>query len=127
MWIFPSRPTDVDVDHAPRVGPVGRWAYGVALAAMPVLLGIYCLLADRAWFLGRGGPHEVTGWAAVGLAAAYIAAGAFMHFHFFWATHSKLWRFARCGKIASLLALAAGLGLAVVFALVIPFKGPAGG
>lgn len=115
MWLWPARSqVPFDPDAAPDVGPVGRWLYGVALAAGPVALGVYCLLAGRAWFVGRGIILEVTGAAAVGLSIMYIGAGGFVHFHFFWATHQKLWRLARPGKALSLVAFVGGLGVAIV-------------
>jgi hypothetical protein len=117
MWLMPSvgtGETDFDSTGPPPVGPVGRWAYGVVLAGIPVAAGIYALLSGRAWFLGRSGPLKVTGPVAVALGIACIAVGAFTHFHFFWTTHARLAPAATYGKIASLVAFIGALGFAVV-------------
>lgn len=113
--MFPTRyPPDWDPEAAPNVGPVGRWIYGVVLPAVPVALGVYCLIVGRAWFFGRGMTLTVTGSAAVATAIAYIGIGGFVHFHVFWATHRRWWRLARPGKIGSLCALIGGVVFAIV-------------
>ena len=119
MWL-PGRTRgsgDVDLDVAPQVGPAKRWVYGVALAAVPVVVGAYCIAVGEAWLPGRYGFHRVTGAAAVAAALAYVGLGAFLHFHFFWAGQPKGWRAARIGKPLSLLVLVGGLAAALAIVI----------
>ena len=46
---------------------------------------------------------KLTSEAGFWLAVAYIAAGAFLHFHYFWGLSERLWRFSQIAKILSLL------------------------
>jgi len=103
---------------APDVGPVKRWAYGIAFAAVPLGLGIFFLIDGRAWMLSRRGFWAIDGLAAVFAALAWIGLGLFMHFHFFWDGRPRGWRVARVGKPLSLLLFGGGLlAASVIFLL----------
>jgi hypothetical protein len=90
-----------------------QWFGGVFLAGIPLVYGVLCLLRGATAVFGRGGSSTFTGEAGVALAIAYLAIGAFLHFHFFWGLSDRLWRGSQPAKVASLLvflpALAYGL------------------
>ncbi len=119
MFRFRGSGSDAyDLASPPDVGPVKRWIYGVVLAAVPVGVGIYCLIVGRAWLFGRGGVLVLHGAAAVAAAIAYIGAGALLHLHFFCAGQRKLWRAARIGKPIAALMLVGGLVWALLEVLI---------
>ena len=91
------------LSDTPDVGAGGRWLYGVVLAALPLAWGIWCILDGEVTVPARGPVRELTGGAATAFGLVFVSIGAFMHFHFFWAPHKVLWRFAELGKILSLL------------------------
>jgi len=72
---------------------VERWFVGIGAAAMLVIYGVYCLIVQRAcFFVSRTLLHNVvivTGWAAIVLAAGYIAFGVAVHLLFFWSEHPR--------------------------------------
>jgi hypothetical protein len=57
---------------------------------------------------------DVQGWEAVLLAIAYMALGAFLHFHFFWGRHPRLPSWSSRLKKAALLVFAFGVGYTVL-------------
>lgn len=90
---------------APSVGPVKRWLYGVALAALVVLLGAWLVANPKGAFIllvlhldGRAGGMVLV---TVGLTA---------HFHYFWAPSERFWRIGHYGKILSLAGMVLALG-----------------
>jgi len=92
-----------DLTGTPDVDEGGRWGYGVVLAALPILWGIWCILDGEVTVPARGSVKELTGAAATAFGLVFVSIGAFMHFHYFWAPHKTLWRFAELGKILSIL------------------------
>jgi hypothetical protein len=71
-------------------------------------------LAQQATLFGSRGSHlELHGIAAVSLAVAYIAVGAFAHFHWFWGLHHRLQQFSDVGKLLSLVVFLPSFGYAI--------------
>jgi hypothetical protein len=99
-----------DLAGAPDVGPVGQWFFGVVLAALVVGWGIWCIADGHVTTPTRTGPNELTGGAATAFGLLFVFAGVFMHFHFFWALHEVLHRFAELGKILSALSFLISAG-----------------
>jgi hypothetical protein len=80
-----------DLAYAPSGGRLKMWLLGVGLALIPLGYGLRCLSTGQARFFGQRGSHiDLDGSAAVALAIAYIAAGIFIHAHWFWGLHQKL-------------------------------------
>jgi hypothetical protein len=100
--LFGSNLAD-SLSDTPDVDQGGRWFYGVVLAALAAAWGIWCILDGEVTVARRGNVRELTGGAATAFGLVFVSIGAFMHFHFFWATHKSLWRFAELGKILSIL------------------------
>ncbi len=89
------------------------WVVGVGVALIPIYCGIRSLLTGHATLFGRHGSRlELTGSAAVAMAIAYLAVGAFIHAHWFWGLHPKLARFSPMLKALAVLVFLGGLGYA---------------
>ena len=105
-----------------EAGPVKRWIYGLGGAGVPVAYGLWLLLSD--WpvvVVMPRGSVEVTGLAAVALSVAPIAFGLFLHFHFLWTPHERLWRIGGWGKTACAAIVVLCLGYFAVWGIVMPF------
>lgn len=93
-----------DLAYGPSGGRVKQWLAGMILASLPVIYGIHCIQRGHTTLLGNhGSSEELAGTAGISLAVAYIAIGAFLHFHYFWGLSDRLWRFSQALKVASLL------------------------
>jgi hypothetical protein len=93
-----------ELAHGPSGGRLKMWLAGFAVAGLIVLFGVMGLISGEATLFARRSPNmRVTGGAAVALNAAYIALGLFIHFHYFWGLHPRLWRFSQALKVASLV------------------------
>jgi hypothetical protein len=119
MSIWTNNPfrADADAAHSLAYGPSGgrlkMWLAGVGMAILPAGYGIHCLFAGRAVLPGQNGDSmEVSGPAAIALAVAYIAVGAFIHFHYFWGLHPKLYRWSDILKVLAVVVFIGGLGYA---------------
>ena len=90
------------------------WVMGVGLALIPLGYGVRCLCTGEARFFGsRGGHLDLDGPASVALAIAYIAVGAFIHFHWFWGLHERLEPFSGLLKCLALLVFLGGFGYTI--------------
>ena len=92
-----------DLATAPSGGRTKRWLAGVVLAAVPIIYGCICIQRGHTTLFGRGASSNLTGDAGFWLAVAYIAVGAFLHFHYFWGLSERLWRFSQFAKLLSVL------------------------
>jgi hypothetical protein len=68
-----------------------------------MVYGIVCIQSGNTTFFGSRASAKLTSEAGFWLAVAYVAAGAFLHFHYFWGLSERLWRFSQITKILSLL------------------------
>jgi hypothetical protein len=96
----------------PSGGRVKQWLAGVFLAAWPIVYGIVCLQRGHTTLFGwrrRGGNVDLVGDAGFWLAVAYIAIGAFLHFHYFWGLSERLSLFSRFPKALALLVFVSSL------------------
>jgi hypothetical protein len=89
--------------HEPSGGRVKKWLLGGGLAALPIIYGVRCLETGHTTLVGRGGDLSFTGDTGFWLAVAYIAIGAFIHFHYFWGLSPRLWPLSQAGKVLSLV------------------------
>lgn len=95
-----------DLANPPEGGRIKQWLAGVMLAAVPIVYGSICIHRGHTTLFGRGGNADLSGEAGTSLAVAYIALGAFLHFHYYWGLSERLSRFS---QFAKLLAVAAFL------------------
>lgn len=77
------------------------WLLGVGLALVPIGYGIRGLYNGQMTLIGKHANLELHGTAATALAISMIAVGVFIHFHWFWGIHQKLFPFSAIGKILS--------------------------
>ena len=92
-----------DLAYGPSGGPVKQWLSGVGLAGLAIVYGSICLYRGHTMLFGERGSDDVGGVAGFWLAIAYMAAGAFLHFHYFWGLSERLWRFSQLAKFLTLL------------------------
>lgn len=93
-----------DLGNTPSGGPIKMWVAGVGVALIPIIYSIHCLISGHTYFPGRGGTGIIlTDVKAQSLAIAYISVGTFIHFHYFWGLHPRLFRFSPLLKMLSLL------------------------
>lgn len=79
------------------------WLLGFGLALIPIAYGIHCLRTGHSILLGQNSNLDVAGSTARALAIAYIAAGVFIHAHWFWGLYPK------CGWLSPVLKVLATL------------------
>ncbi len=90
------------------------WFCGVLLALIPICYGARGIFTEQATLLGSHGSHlELHGTAGISLAIAYMAVGAFAHFHWFWGLHPRLRGFTDLGKVLSLFVFLPSFGYAI--------------
>lgn len=98
-----SNQVDVYAD-GPSGGSVSQWLGGALIPLTILIYGINCLERGFTTLPGRGGSAIFDGPEGIALACSYIAFGCFLHFHYFWGLHEKLYRFSESLKILALLA-----------------------
>ena len=99
------------LSHSPSGGRCKMWLLGVGLAIIPIYYGIRCLQTGHTTLPGRRGSNlDLSGSAAVVMAIAYIAVGAFIHAHWFWGLHPKLEPLSPILKVLALVVFLSGLG-----------------
>ena len=86
---------------------------GGLLPLVPAGYGIQCLSSGHARLIEL----DATGSVAVAVATAFIAAGAFMHFHWFWGLHPRLLRWSPVLKVVAALVIVGALGFAIYMQL----------
>ena len=89
-----------------RENVLQKWVMGVIVALIPAVYGIRCVIAGATTIIGRRGWVAVTGWAGVAFAIAFVSLACWLHFHYFWANHHRLWRFSELGKFVALVTFA---------------------
>ena len=101
----PHRTIADDVDdfaHGPSGGRTKKWIAGAVLPLLPIVYGIVSWYRGTTSLPGRGSSLELIGLEGSILSLAYIAIGAFVHFHYFWGLDDRLHRYSEGVKIASL-------------------------
>lgn len=108
-----------DLAYGPSGGRGKQWLAGVVVAAVPVIYGIYSI--QRGWtsLFGSGKVDaKITGDAALWMSVAYIAFGAFLHFHYFWGLSERLWRYSQGMKTVAMLVVVPAFGWGMWLAFV---------
>ena len=101
-----------DLSYAPSGGRPKMWLMGVGVALIPIVYGIHCLTTGEARFFGSRDSLDLRGSGATALAIAYIAVGAFIHFHWFWGLSDRLERFSYVMKGLAVVVFLGGFGYA---------------
>jgi hypothetical protein len=94
--------------------PFGRWAYGVALAAVVAVYAISVLVTQHASLPSRHGTVgfiEYDGLSATALGSVYLAIAVFTHLHYFWSASPRFWGYAQLGKMLAAVAVIGGIGV----------------
>jgi hypothetical protein len=103
-----------DLAYAPSGGGFTKWFVGVGVALIPIAYGVHCFMAGETRFFGRAGSSlDLRGSGAIALAVAYIAVGAFIHFHWFWGLIGRLEPFSYLLKCLAVLVFLGGFGYAI--------------
>ena len=92
-----------DLAYSPEGGRVKKWLAGVIVAALPILVGVVGIKSGHTILIGKQVTADLSGFTAFWMSVAYIAVGAFLHFHFFWGLSQRLWRFSEGAKILAML------------------------
>jgi hypothetical protein len=114
-WRTPHNPTpyDDDWEDQPSQGWFYQYVLGIALPLGLIAFGTYAVAMQHVSF-GGSNPMKLNGWNAISFGIAWIAAGVFVHCHYFWGNvFDQAW-FAVLGKIASAICFIAGLGFVIV-------------
>ncbi len=119
MSIWTKNPYEPASDAAeslsenPSGGRAKMWLAGVGFALVPAGYGVHCLRTGHAWLPGQyGSGLDTQGSTAVAIAIAYVALGAFMHFHYFWGLHAKLRGVSPLLKLLAVITFLGSLGYA---------------
>jgi hypothetical protein len=112
----PRRIEDL-LDAKPIGGDAARWIGGIAIPLLPAGYGLQCILTQSGRIGYWIGPDKVHGGGAVALGAAWIAIGAFLHFHFFFGLHPALSPYSRRGKTIALVVACLGFITATLWSM----------
>lgn len=108
LWFNKDRRTILDeaedLAYSPSGGRTKQWIAGAAIPLCIIAYGVVCLKTGSTTLPGRRGSIELHGTEGVTLACAYLALGAFLHFHYFWGLQERLQPFSEPLKVLSLLA-----------------------
>ena len=106
-----------DIDLADRFSDTpeptfwSKWFGGLIVPILLVGYGLRCCMRQSALFHGTADADlELQGRTAVVFGLAWVSAGLFAHFHYFWSTLKGFGIFTDIGKALSLIALIAAVG-----------------
>ena len=99
-----------------RSTPALAWGLGIVVPLALIAYGLFALQTQSAAFVGRTQGLLYSRWSivsfhgtpAIGLGAAYIGLGVFLHFHGFWSWRERCDLLAQIGMSLALLAVAIG-------------------
>jgi hypothetical protein len=87
-----------------------RWVNGVLLGpAVPIMLGVYCIVWRKVLIPAKQGFLEFRGWQAVACGIACISLGLMIHFQVFWSHHPRFPAIGEMGKAIALLGVSASI------------------
>jgi len=90
--------------YGPSGGPVKQWLAGAAIPLLVIIYGAVCLNRGYTTLPSTRGASEILkNTEGIALACSYIAFGAFLHFHYFWGLHDRLYQFSEILKTLALL------------------------
>ncbi|WP_442508299.1 hypothetical protein SH528x_007265 [Novipirellula sp. SH528] len=111
----------------PNGGPIQMWSVGAFLSAVVTFFGVSCCITQRATTLnittrgfrplGRGLWVDIAGTHAVTFGLLLIGIGLFMHFHWFWGNHKRLFLYHEIPKYAAAVGVIAAM-IAHVFTMI---------
>ncbi len=93
-----------DLAYPSAGGPWTKWFGGCVVPLAIAIYSIICIYLGSTTLPGRNSAGvSITGTDGYILAAAYLAMGAFAHFHCFWGLHGRLSAYSQTLKVVSLL------------------------
>jgi hypothetical protein len=103
-----------ELAYAPSGGRLKMWLVGIGVALIPLWYGFRCVQTEHARLWGEHGTDlDVNGSAAIALGIAYMAIGAFIHFHWFWGLNRRLEPLSVLLKLLTLLVFLGSFGHAI--------------
>ena len=100
-----------DLSGTPSPSFLSKWFGGVIVPSCILIYALRCCILQKAVFIGRHGSDlKLSGIPAVFMGLAWLSAAFFMHFHYFWSSHKRLYVFADLGKTLALFCLIGTLG-----------------
>lgn len=115
-WGRSSNPSayDDDWEDQPGQGPVYQWGLGVVVPLALIVCGAFGIITRQIGFGGRGVAMTLHNANAIAFGVAWVAAGAFLHCHYFWGNiYDQAWG-AVIGKIVSAIVFIVGMGYVLV-------------
>lgn len=118
--MFPStrraRQSDAfdDWGGAPAAGPWPKWFGGILVPLPLIVYAIVCLVTHRGFLPGRHTPLDLRDANAVALGISSMAAGMFLHLHYFWGNVCPSSHLPGIGKTLALIAFIGSLGYVIV-------------
>ncbi len=103
-----------DWDGAPPAGVCPKWLGGMVIPLGLVVYGMACLVALRGILPGWQAFLDLRGIDAVLLGLSSMAAGTFLHMHYFWGSVRRLSRWSSAGKTLALFVLIGSLGYLII-------------
>jgi hypothetical protein len=87
------------------------WMLGVVLALALAVYAFVCLATQSAHFVEGRPLHVVVykGGNAVAFGSMYLAAGVFLHCHFFWSWRERFQGYAQIGKLLAMVGVVGGM------------------
>lgn len=99
----------------PSGGRVWHFALGAVLPIAITWFALNCIARVSTPFPHRRGIEHLSGVSAISLAVAYLALGAFLHFHFLWGSIRRLSVYSQLGRSLSFVVFVVGIIAAFVF------------
>jgi len=91
-----------------------KWFGGVIVPACILIYALRCCILQKAILFGsRGQNVELSGMPAIFMGLVWLSGAFFLHFHFFWSSHTRLYVFSDLGKFISLTCLVGTFGYVV--------------
>lgn len=100
------------LSESTNAGRVQQWIVGVGLAVPLLVYALFCMVQQTAHFFKSRPARliEVHGSSAVAIEALCLCLSTFLHAHWFWSNHPRLYGYAQLAKVASAIGLICCVG-----------------
>lgn len=92
-----------ELAHAPERSPWTKYILGFFVPSALIIYSLYSINRGSITLPGSRGSMTITGDDVTLLAVAYVALAVFLHCHWVWCLHERLWIYAGRLKVGSLL------------------------
>ncbi|MBL9144902.1 MAG: hypothetical protein JNM99_14570 [Verrucomicrobiaceae bacterium] len=92
-----------ELAHTPERSPWTKYILGFFVPSALVIYSLYSINRGSITLPGSRGSMTITGDDVTLLAVAYVALAVFLHCHWVWCLHERLWIYAGRLKVGSLL------------------------